>query len=98
MQEHLSKVLFRTREGLILVIATVIYLAIGVTAKLSASAASLFGFVGLMAIYMPVFLLLIFIKIGGYKRDFLSDWFNTAAMLVVALIPIIVTAKSAFFR
>jgi hypothetical protein len=98
MQEQLSKALFRTREGLILVIATVIYLAIGVSAKLSPPVASFFGFVGLMAIYMPVFLLLFFLKIGGYKRDFLSDWFNTAVMLGVALIPVIFAAKSALFR
>lgn len=98
MQEHLSRTLFRTREGLILVIATVIYLAIGVSAKLSPSVASFFGFVGLLAIYMPIILVLIFVRIGGYKRDFLSDWFNTAVMLVVAIIPFIVVAKSTFFR
>lgn len=98
MQEHLSRTLFRTREGLILVIATVIYLAIGVSAKLSPSVASFFGFVGLAAIYMPIILVLIFVRIGGYKRDFLSDWFNTAVMLVVAIIPFIVVAKSTFFR
>lgn len=98
MQAHLSKALFRTREGLILVIATVVYLAIGISAKFSPSVASIFGFVGFMAFFMPVFLLLFFLKIGGYRKDFLSDWFNTAVMLGVALIPVIVVAKSAFFR
>lgn len=97
MQEHLSKSLFRTREGLILVIATFMYLAIGFSAKLSPSVAAIFGFVGFMAFFMPIILLLFFLKIGAYKKDFLSNWFNTAVMLGVALIPVIVVAKSAFF-
>lgn len=98
MQDHLSKALVRTREGLILVIASVIYFAIGVSAKLSPSVASIFGFIGFMGLYMPVFLLLFFLKIGGFKKDFLSNWFNTTVMLVGALIPVIVVAKSAFFH
>ncbi len=98
MQAQLLKALFRTREGLILVIATVIYLAIGISAKLSPFVASIFGFVGFMAFFMPVFLLLFFLKIGGYRKNFLSDWFNTAVMLGVALIPVLVVAKSAIFR
>lgn len=98
MREYLSKALLRTREGLILVLASLIYLAVGISAKFSPSIASILGFVGFMAFFMPIFLLLFFLKIGGYRRDFLSTWFNTVAMLVVALIPIIVVAKSAILR
>ena len=98
MLDHLSKTLFNTREGLILVIGGIVYLAIGISAKLSPQVASIFGFVGLMAMYMPVILLLFFFKIGGYRRGFLSTWFNTCLMLIVALIPFITVAKSAIFR
>lgn len=98
MRDHLSKALFKTREGLILVFSSVIYLAIGVSAKLSPPVASVFGFIGLMAFFMPVFLLLFFFKIGGYRRDYLSTWFNTVVMLTVALVPVIIVTKSAFFR
>jgi hypothetical protein len=98
MRDHLSNALFRTREGLILVFSSVIYLAIGLSAKLSPPVASVFGFVGFMAFFMPIFLLLFFLKIGGYKRGYLSTWFNTAVMLAVALVPDIIVAKSALFR
>ncbi|BCA78566.1 hypothetical protein [Desulfuromonas sp. AOP6] len=98
MRDHLSKSLFKTREGLILVFSSVIYLAIGVSAKLSPPVAAVFGFIGLMAFFMPVFLLLFFFKIGGYRRDFLSTWFNTVVMLTVGLVPVIIVTKSAFFR
>ncbi|WP_154716914.1 hypothetical protein [Sterolibacterium denitrificans] len=98
MRDHLSNALFRTREGFILIFSSVIYLAIGLSAKLSPPVASVFGFVGFMAFFMPIILLVFFIKIGGYKKDYLSTWFNTAVMLTVALVPIIIVAKSALSR
>lgn len=98
MRDHLSNALFRTHEGLILVFSSLIYFAIGLLAKLSPSVATIFGFVGLMAFFMPFFLLLFFLKIGGYKSGFLSTWFNTAVMLTVALIPFIIVAQPALFR
>jgi hypothetical protein len=98
MRDHLSKVLLKTREGLILVIASLIYFAIGLSAKLSPSIASIFGFVGFMAFYMPIFLLLIFFKMRGFRSNFQSSWYNSIAMLVMALIPFIVIAKSVIFH
>ena len=98
MRDHLSNALFRTREGLILVISSAIYLSIGVSAKSSPPVASVFGFIGFMAFFMPVILLLFFFRIGGYRRGFLSTWFNTIVMLTVALLPVIIVAKSALLR
>lgn len=51
MRDHLSNALFRTREGLILISSSVIYLAIGVSAKFSPPVASVFGFVGFGFLY-----------------------------------------------
>ncbi len=98
MKNRLSNALFKTPEGLIFVFSSVIYLAIALSIKLSPAMASVFGFAGFMAIYMPFFLLVFFIKIGGYKSDFLSTWFNTVVMLIVALIPVMIVAKSALLR
>jgi hypothetical protein len=95
MHDHLSKVLLKTREGLIVVVASLIYLTIGLSAKFSPSIASFFGFIGFMALFMPIFLILVFFKMRGFKSNFQSNWYNTAAMLFVALIPAIVVAKSA---
>lgn len=95
MRYHLSKVLFKTREGLILVGASLIYLGIGLSAKFSPSIASVFGFIGFMSLFMPIFLILVFLKMRGFKSNFQSTWYNTAAMLFVALIPAMVVAKSA---
>lgn len=98
MQDHLSKALFKTREGLILIFSSAVYFAIGVSAKVSPPVAAVLGFVGFMAFYMPVVLLLFFLKIGGYRKDYLSTWFNSVVMLIVALVPVIIVAKSALFR
>lgn len=98
MRNHLSNTLFRTHEGIILVFSSIVYLAIGFSAKLSQSVASIFGFVGFMAFFMPIVLLVFFIKIGGYKKNYISTWLNTAIMLTVALIPVIIAAKSALSR
>lgn len=98
MQENLSRVLLKTREGLIFVVASLIYLAVGIAAKFSPSIASIFGFVGFMALYMPIVLLLLFLKIRGYRKDYQTDWFNTGVMLIGALVPVILVAKSAFFH
>ncbi|ANE54519.1 hypothetical protein [Methylomonas sp. DH-1] len=95
MRDYLSKALFGSREGLIFVIASAIYVAIGVSAELSPVMASEFGFIGMMSLFMPGFLLIFFLKIGGHRRNYLSTWFNTSMMLIFALVPFLVVAKSA---
>jgi hypothetical protein len=98
MRDYLAKCLLKTREGLILIGFGLMYLAIGLSAKLSPSIASVFGFFGFLALFMPVALLLFFIRIGGYRRDFQSTLFNTSVMLLVAFVPVIVVVYAVISR
>lgn len=98
MIDHLSRVLFRTREGLIFVGASVIYLVIGLLAKFVPSIEHVFGFIGFMALFMPAFMLIFLFKAGMHRRNFQSSWFTTILLLIFAFIPVIVTAKTAIPR
>jgi uncharacterized membrane protein YcgQ (UPF0703/DUF1980 family) len=98
MREYLSKCLLQTREGLILIIFAFIYLVIGLSAKLSPYIGSAFGFFGLIARFMPVALLLFFIRIGGFRREFQTTIFNTLVMLIVAFIPVFVVVNAVISR
>lgn len=95
MVDHLSRVLFKTREGLVFVVASVIYLLIGFLAKFSPTIEHSFGFIALMAFLIPALMLIFLFKVGMHRRDFQSSWFSTIVLLLVALMPVIVTAKTA---
>jgi len=98
MIDHLSRVLLKTREGLIVVGASIAYLVIGLLAKFIPSIAHVFGFIGFMAFYMPVFMFLFLLKAGGHRQNFQSSWSATIILLIGALIPVIVVAKAAISR
>ncbi|KJV06841.1 hypothetical protein VZ94_08675 [Methylocucumis oryzae] len=38
--------------------------------------------------FMPIPMLLFYLKMGGFKRNFESDWFNTVMLIVVSLWPV----------
>lgn len=95
MIDHIIRVLFKTREGLIVVGASAIYLAIGLMAKFNPSIAHIFGFIGFMAFYMPIVMFLILFKAGGHRQGFQSSWLTTIILIICALIPVLLVAKGA---
>lgn len=94
-RQRWTRVLVGTNEGRILVLASALYLAVGLLVKVSPSAANAFGAVGMFAVYMPLFLLVAARQLGVLSRDFVSSRFDTACMLLVALAPFLALAKRA---
>jgi hypothetical protein len=88
---------FKTREGLVLLVASAIYVSIWAVGKHGSIPLPLPTFLTWIGIYMPVALALAFFQIGGMKKDFRSSWFNTSMMVLMALVPVLVVLKRAVF-
>lgn len=92
------RALLGTNEGRILVLASALYLAVGLLGKVWPSVASALGVVGVLGVYMPLLLLVVAHRLGVLRRGFVSSRFDTGCMLAVALAPFLALAKLALFR
>lgn len=92
-----TRVLLGTNEGRILVLASALYLAVGLLGRASPSLASALGVVGGLGLYMPLLLLVVAYRVGVLRRDFVSSRFDTVCMLTAALAPFLALAKLALF-
>ncbi len=94
MNRGLLAQLLKTREGLIAVIGSTVYGLMGLFAQYAPTVASVSGFYGWFALFMPIPLFLFFVKVGGFRKNFESNWFDTGIMIGVALIPVILKIES----
>jgi hypothetical protein len=84
---------FKSREFLIFIAASGIYVAIWMIGNFGPAALPIPGFLKSLAIYMPAALALFFLSIGGWKRNIQSDWLNTSVMTAAALMPLFVLLR-----
>ena len=94
MISRISELFLQRREGLLVLGASLIYAAIGLLDKYVPSVAPVTGFYGWFSLFMPLPLLFLYYKIGGFKKVYESSVFNTAIVLFTAAIPIIIKVKS----
>lgn len=98
MLNRLCNIFVQTREGVIVFGASLFYIVIWLITNFMPSFTLVPGFVILMAPYMPFFLLLFFLRIGGFKRNFQSGWFNSVMILIVACVPFITLIQAEMSR
>jgi hypothetical protein len=94
MITRLRYALFENRDGLLVLTASLVYLVIGLLAKFVPSVAPIQGFYGWLALFMPFALLLFFLKVGGFKKNFKPEAFSTGVLVVVALVPVFIKVKT----
>ena len=90
MLSHIRDNLLGTREGQILVFASVLYLGVGALAKFVPSVVPLSPFYAWLCLLMPVPLALFYVKLGGFSKRFKSGAFNSTIMALVAAWPALV--------
>lgn len=98
MIDRITTGLFGRREGWIVVIASAVYLAIGVIAMIAPSVVRISEFYAWFCRFMPIPLLLVYAKMGGFRKNYESDAINTILIVVTALVPILVSLKTVFIR
>jgi hypothetical protein len=86
---RLAVALFHRREGRIVVALSVVYGALGMLSALAPSIAPVTGFYGWLCGFMPLPLLIMYLKVGGFRQDYRSSWFDTSVIVFVALVPIL---------
>lgn len=90
----LTEVFVRRREGLIVFFASLVYLVLGLLAKLAPAVAPVGGFYGMLSLYLPFALMLAYWQMGGFKTAFESGAFNTFIVAAIALLPLALKVKS----
>lgn len=94
MLDRILTPLLGRREGLLVVIASVGYLVVGVTAMLVPSVVPLTDFYAWFCRFMPIPLLLVYLKMGGFKKNYEASGFNFGLIVFTALIPILLRLKT----
>lgn len=86
--------LFNRREGQIVFWGSIIYMILFASSKAIFTERAWFSFALWMGAYMPLFLTVFYIKMGGFNKTYESTKFNIIFIGVIAMIPIIVTVSS----
>ncbi len=94
MNTEIIKALTKSRDGLIVLIASILYLAITLfNLFVPSSIFTIPHFIKLVAPFMPTILFLIFFRSGGFKKGFKSSLASTCSVLAVILDPIMIALK-----
>lgn len=95
MKTYLKSVLIDRREGLVTCLGSLVYLALGLVAKFAPTASPIPPFYGMLSLFVPLALGLAYLQMGGFGKKFESSAFNTAILVLTALVPVFVAVKSA---
>lgn len=95
MGAYLNTVLLARREGVITLVASVIYLVLGLIAKYAPAVSPLPPFYGMLSPFAAFALVLVYFQLGGFRKKFESGIFNTGILVCTALVPVLVAIKSA---
>jgi len=79
------------REGQIFFWGSIIYLLLFISSQIVFTHKTSFSFILWMGGYMPLVLAIFYFKIGGFKKNYKSNNFDSALMGVISIVPIIVT-------
>lgn len=86
---YLKEVFLGRREGKIVLFVSAVYLVIGTLANALPTQIPLSEFYRWMCFFMPIVMLIFYLKIGGFKKHFESGAFNTIMLTVVSLTPVL---------
>jgi hypothetical protein len=94
MMNYIKERFLNKPEGQIVFWGSIIYTLLFVSSITVLTEDAWYSFMFWMGGFMPIILLLEYLRVGGFKRSYESENFNAVMIGVIAIIPIIVTASS----
>lgn len=93
---YIRERLLSNREGKIVFWGSIIHALLFASSLTLLTEKAWYSFILFMGAFMPLFLVLMYLKLGGFSKSYESSDFNAVILGVIAIIPLITTASDFF--